>query len=85
MKQIKKLALALALVSMFAVSTFAGETSTPPCAQPLLGETSTPPCDGGNATSDSSSSTFTAVATNVADDVSFEILVCAIDTVLTAF
>jgi len=84
MKQIKKLALALALVSMFAVSTFAGETSTPPCAQPLLGETSTPPCDG-NATSDSSSSTFTAVATNVADDVSFEILVCAIDTVLTAF
>ena len=69
MKQIKKLALALALVSMFAGSTFAGETSTPPCAQPLPGETSTPPCDGGHATSDSSTSTFTGAAINTADDV----------------
>ena len=85
MIQIKKLGLALVLALTFAVSTFAGETSAPPCPQPLPGETSAPPCDGGSATGDSSTSTFTAVATNVADDVSFEVLVCAINTVLTAF
>ena len=85
MKQIKRLALALTLALMFAGSTFAGETSTPPCPQPLPGETSTPPCDGGSATGDSSTSTFTEAATNVADEVSFEVLVSAIDTVLTAF
>src|SRR5207247_10028825 len=85
MKHIKKLTLALTLALMFAGSTFAGETGTPPCPQPLPGETGTPPCDGGSATSDPSTSTFTAAATNVPDEVSFEVLVCAIDTVLTAF
>ncbi len=85
MKQIKKLTLALALTMMFAGSTFAGETSAPPCPQPLPGETSAPPCDGGSMAGDSSTSKFTAGATNVADDVSFEVLVCAISTVLTAF
>ena len=85
MKQIKGLALALTLVLMFAGSTLAGETGTAPCPQPLPGETGTAPCDGGIAVSDSSTSTFTGAATNTADDVSFEVLVCVIDTVLTAF
>ena len=85
MKQIKNFALALALALVFAGSTFAGETSAPPCPQPLPGETGTPPCDGGSAVSDSNTSTFTGAPTNTADDVSFEVLVCVIDTVLTAF
>ena len=85
MKPIKHFALALALAVVFAGSTFAGETSTPPCPQPLPGETSTPPCDGGSAVSDSSTSNFAGAATNVADDVSSEVIVCVIDTVLTAF
>jgi len=88
MKQIKKLALALTFAVVFAGSTFAGETSTPPCPQPVPGETSTPPCDGGSTTSDSgdsSTSTLAEAAPTVVDDVSYEVLVSAINTVLTAF
>ena len=85
MKQIKNFALAMSLALVFAGSTFAGETSTPPCPQPLPGETSTPPCDGGSAVSDSTTSTLTGAATNTTADVSLEALVCVIDTVLTVF
>ena len=85
MKQIRNLAFALALALVFASSTFAGEMSAPPCPQPLPGETSAPPCDGGTTVSDSSTSNFGGAATSTADDVSFEVLVCVIDTVLTVF
>lgn len=44
MKHLKELALAATLALVFAISAFAGETSTPPCSPPEPGETSTPPC-----------------------------------------
>lgn len=41
MKSLKRLGVTLALTVVFAVTAFAGETPTPPCAP---GETPTPPC-----------------------------------------
>ncbi|MFY9619390.1 MAG: hypothetical protein WAM70_18040 [Pyrinomonadaceae bacterium] len=41
MNKLKGLAVSFALMSVLAVTTFAGETPTPPCAP---GETSGPPC-----------------------------------------
>jgi len=42
MEKLKRLTLSLTLVSVIAVSAFAGETGTPPCTDP--GQTSSPPC-----------------------------------------
>jgi len=41
MEKLRKPALALMLMSLLAMTTFGGETLTPPCAP---GETSGPPC-----------------------------------------
>jgi hypothetical protein len=41
----------IVLVLVLSAATFAGETSTPPCAVP--GETSTPPCTVAQPTDDS--------------------------------
>ena len=42
MNHLKRLGLTFTLISVLAVTTFAGETGTPPCADP--GQTSSPPC-----------------------------------------
>lgn len=49
MKKLKRLAVTLALAVVFAVSAFAGETSSPPCTP---GEVSSPPCPSAPVTSD---------------------------------
>lgn len=41
MKNLKRLALAVTLMSVLAAVSYAGETGTPPCTP---GETGTPPC-----------------------------------------
>lgn len=41
---LRKLGAATALTCVLAMSGFAGETPTPPCAPPEPGQTSTPPC-----------------------------------------
>ncbi len=81
----KKLALALTLALTFAGSTFAGETSTPPCPQPVPGETSTPPCDGSSTIGDSNTTTLGESLATVADDVTVEVFVSAVDTVFMLF
>jgi hypothetical protein len=48
MKNLKKLAVTLVLAVVFAVSAFAGETSSPPCTP---GEVSSPPCPSAPVTS----------------------------------
>lgn len=50
MQELRKMGFALTLVLAFAVATFAGETSTPPCAP---GEMNTPPCASMTAVSES--------------------------------
>lgn len=44
MKNLKKLLAVALLTLVLGLSAFAGETQTPPCAQPDPGETQTPPC-----------------------------------------
>jgi hypothetical protein len=44
MKNLRKLGAAVVLTSVIALSAFAGETSTPPCAPPEPGQIETPPC-----------------------------------------
>jgi hypothetical protein len=50
MDSLKRLALALSLAIALAGTTFAGETSSPPCS-PNPGETSSPPCVSSAITS----------------------------------
>lgn len=44
MKNLKRLSVSFTLMCVLTVGTFAGETSSPPCAPPAPGETSSPPC-----------------------------------------
>ena len=44
MKNLRKLGAAAVLTGVLALSVFAGEIPTPPCAQPEPGQTETPPC-----------------------------------------
>lgn len=86
MKNLRKLALALTLALIFAGSTFAGETSTPPCAQPVPGETSTPPCDGGSNFSSGSNDTTSALTESSAGDlIAVDAFVSAVETMLLIF
>ena len=43
MRNLKRLVVSLSLMSVLAITAFAGETSSPPCT-PNPGETETPPC-----------------------------------------
>jgi hypothetical protein len=49
MNKLKKLAVSFTLMSVLAVTTFAGETPTPPC---VPGETHTPPCPAQSVNDD---------------------------------
>ncbi len=44
MKNLRKLSAVVVLTFALALSAFAGETATPPCADPAPGQTETPPC-----------------------------------------
>jgi hypothetical protein len=50
MNKLKRLAVSFTLMSILAVTTFAGETPTPPCAP---GETEGPPCISQSVNDDS--------------------------------
>jgi hypothetical protein len=76
MKNLRKLGATVVLTCVLALSAFAGETQTPPCAPPEPGETQTPPCaaapgDMGTPTvasiapGDMCTPTFSEIAANV--------------------
>ena len=44
MTNLKRLVVTLSLITVLAVTAFAGETESPPCAPPDPGEMGTPPC-----------------------------------------
>lgn len=51
MQHLKRLTLAFTLMSILATAAFAGETETPPCANP--GQTNSPPCAPQSVNDDS--------------------------------
>lgn len=51
MKDLKRLGVSLTLISVLALTAFAGETHSPPCAPPDPGETHSPPCAAAQMTS----------------------------------
>ena len=54
MRNLKRLVVSLSLMSALAMTAFAGETQTPPCAPPNPGETESPPCSSAQMTTDDS-------------------------------
>ncbi len=62
MNYLKRFALAISLTVVLSSTAFAGETNSPPCANP--GETNSPPCSTVQLVDDSVSQT-TSVATEV--------------------
>ena len=56
MKNLKRLLVSLSLMSVLAITAFAGITPTPPCAPPDPGETECPPapCASSQMTTDDS-------------------------------
>jgi len=54
MKNLKRVSAAVVLTFVLAVTAFAGETPTGPCAPPQPGQTSTPPCGAAQITPDDS-------------------------------
>jgi hypothetical protein len=58
MKNLKKLSSATVLTFAIALSAFAGETPTPPCAPP--GQVDTPPCSAAPGDMNTSEATSTA-------------------------
>ena len=73
MSNLRRLVVTLCLTSVFAITAFAGETSTPPCTMDP-GATQAPPCATAQLATDDSSQTETALASdtsNTVDVVSF--------------
>ena len=71
MKPLKTLGATLALTLVIAVAAFAGETNSPPCAEP--GQTNTPPCAAQSVSGDSETpgQTSTPPAANAGSEFSF--------------
>lgn len=56
MRNLKRLVVSVSLMSVLAITAFAGETQTPPCAPPDPGETQCPPapCSSAQMTTEDS-------------------------------
>lgn len=70
MRNLKRLVVSLSLMSVLAITAFAGETSSPPCAPPDPGETAAPPCSSAQMTTEDSvvpGQTSTPPAADAAD------------------
>jgi len=54
MRNLKRLLVSLCLMSLLAITAFAGETTSPPCPPPDPGETAAPPCSSAQTMTDDS-------------------------------
>jgi hypothetical protein len=84
MKNFRRLCFAIVLAAMLSVSAFAGETQTPPCADPGQletppGETQTPPCAANRDFEEPSSDGITQMS---GYDTTGEVVATTTDTVL---
>ena len=81
MNNLRRLGLAISLAVALAGSTLAGETSTPPCANP--GETSTPPCSSQQYVTDEAETS--SDVPDEAETLAVEAATYAIESLLTLF
>jgi hypothetical protein len=70
MKNLKRLCVAIALTLTIALSVFAGEIPSPPCAPPDPGEIPSPPCSVTQSISDDATTQTQTTATVISDDLS---------------
>jgi len=84
MKTVKRLCVAIALTLTIALSAFAGEIPSPPCAPPDPGEIPSPPCSVTQSVSDDAAPRIQATATVTSDDLSV-VTVELLQTVLSLF
>jgi len=82
MNNLRRLGLAISLAVALTGTTFAGETSTPPCAN--SGETSTPPCSAQPHVTDKESETSPKVS-NEEETVAIEAAIYALESLFTLF
>ncbi len=84
MKNLKSLGVSIALICVFAISAFAGETNSPPCAlEP--GSTNSPPCSAAQSVGDAESDTQNqAVSTASGATTDYSIGDATVDVLLTA-
>lgn len=61
---VKRLCLALSFMLILAVTSFGGETSTPPCPPPDPGEMQSPPCSSAQESADAPTSGQTSTPAN---------------------
>ena len=70
MNNLKRLFVAIALTLTIALSVFAGEIPSPPCAPPDPGEIPSPPCSVAQDVSDDATTQLQATTTVASDDLS---------------
>jgi hypothetical protein len=70
MKNLKRFCVAIALTLTIALSAFAGEIPSPPCAPPDPGEIPSPPCSVTQNVSDDATAQAQAITTATSDDLS---------------
>jgi hypothetical protein len=79
MKTLRKLASVFVLTLVLVLPAFAGQTETPPCAEPVPGQMETSPCQGtapsdagdpsNSSTTLTADATFTEIATELLESV----------------
>jgi hypothetical protein len=70
MKNLRRFCVAIALTLTIALSAFAGEIPSPPCAPPDPGEIPSPPCSATQNVSDDATAQAQAITTVTSDDLS---------------
>jgi len=71
MKELRKLGAVVVLTFVLALSAFAGEILTPPCAPPEPGQIETPPCGAAPGDMETLNSTSGDLGTPTSDEMSF--------------
>jgi len=83
MKNVQRIGISIALLCLLTISTFAGETSSPPCSvEP--GPTNSPPCSVAQSVGDDSTTQDQAVSTASGSAADYSIGDVTVDVLLTA-
>lgn len=85
MKTVKRVGAAFVLTCVLAMTAFAGDVLTPPCAPPVPGDVLTPPCTAAPGDMPTEPTTSGQAEAQVTDITLTEIAVDALQSVLSLF